>query len=104
MLRIVCFDMVVLTEIDASIGKYSGKVNDLKEMKRSITNTILLLLYSLPCLFSLCYQMYPKEPGKADGTETTANLNQKLFYHVLGTPQDQDILCAEFPDHPKWSR
>ena len=48
--------------------------------------------------------MYPKEPGKADGTETTANLNQKLFYHVLGTPQDKDILCAEFPDHPKWSR
>ena len=49
-------------------------------------------------------QMYPKEPGKADGTETTANLNQKLFYHVLGTPQDKDILCAEFPDNAKWLR
>ncbi|XP_072029372.1 prolyl endopeptidase-like isoform X2 [Amphiura filiformis] len=50
----------------------------------------------------LFYNMYPKEPGKADGTETTANFNQKLCYHVLGTPQGNDVLCAEFPDHPKW--
>lgn len=49
------------------------------------------------------YNMYPKEDGKADGTETTANFNQKLCYHVLGNPQENDILCAEFPDHPKWS-
>ncbi|XP_039256020.2 prolyl endopeptidase-like [Styela clava] len=48
------------------------------------------------------YNSYPQQPGKADGTETTANVHQKLYYHVLGTPQSDDILCAEFPDQPKW--
>ncbi|XP_064412354.1 prolyl endopeptidase [Latimeria chalumnae] len=50
----------------------------------------------------LFYNCYPKQEGKSDGTETSTNLNQKLYYHVLGTKQSQDILCAEFPDHPKW--
>ncbi|XP_066573522.1 prolyl endopeptidase [Amia ocellicauda] len=48
------------------------------------------------------YNCYPKQEGKADGTETTCNLNQKLYYHVIGTSQSKDILVAEFPDHPKW--
>lgn len=36
------------------------------------------------------------------GTETSTNLHQKLYYHVLGTEQSEDVLCAEFPDEPKW--
>ncbi|XP_041933037.1 LOW QUALITY PROTEIN: prolyl endopeptidase-like [Alosa sapidissima] len=48
------------------------------------------------------YNCYPPQDGKADGTETTSNLNQKLYYHVIGTSQSEDILVAEFPDNPKW--
>jgi len=48
------------------------------------------------------YNKYPEEDGKCDGTETVCNLNQKIMYHRLGTDQSQDVLCAEWPDHPKW--
>ncbi|KAF7656523.1 hypothetical protein LDENG_00039530 [Lucifuga dentata] len=50
----------------------------------------------------LFYNSYPDQEGKSDGTETSTNLHQKLYFHVLGTPQSQDVLCAEFPEHPKW--
>ncbi|XP_073672484.1 prolyl endopeptidase [Garra rufa] len=50
----------------------------------------------------LFYNSYPEQEGKSDGTETSTNLHQKLYYHLLGTPQSQDVLCAEFPDQPKW--
>ncbi|XP_013889177.1 prolyl endopeptidase [Austrofundulus limnaeus] len=48
------------------------------------------------------YNCYPRQEGKTDGTETTSNINQKLYYHVIGTKQSEDVLVAEFPDHPKW--
>lgn len=47
-------------------------------------------------------QRYPEQEGKADGTETTTNLHQKVYYHRLGTNQSEDVLVAEAPDHPKW--
>ncbi|XP_033932416.1 prolyl endopeptidase [Pseudochaenichthys georgianus] len=50
----------------------------------------------------LFYNSYPEQKGKSDGTETSANLHQKLYFHILGTPQSDDVLCAEFPDQPKW--
>jgi prolyl oligopeptidase len=30
------------------------------------------------------------------------NLNQKLFYHGLGTDQEDDVLVYHRPDHPDW--
>lgn len=32
----------------------------------------------------------------------TVNLNQKLYFHKLGDPQDKDRLIYERPDFPKW--
>lgn len=36
------------------------------------------------------------------GTEAKAATNQKIFYHKLNTPQEQDILVAEFVKEPNW--
>jgi len=73
------------------------------------------------------FQRYPAQEGKTDGSETTSNEHQKLYYHRLGTNQSevncridffelndrrafnhlvpdllQDVLVVEFPDNPKW--
>nr|CAB3265146.1 prolyl endopeptidase [Phallusia mammillata] len=50
----------------------------------------------------LFYNCYLEQEGKTDGTETTSNVNQKLFYHRLGTKQSEDVLFAEFPENPNW--
>eukprot|EP00795_Rhopilema_esculentum_P008129 gene8129-14051_t len=50
----------------------------------------------------LFYNRYPKIEGKQDGTETSSNKNQKLYYHRMGTDQSEDILCAELPENPDW--
>ncbi len=31
-----------------------------------------------------------------------SNINQKLYYHRLGTPQADDVLVYQRPDQPKW--
>ncbi|VTS08316.1 prolyl oligopeptidase family serine peptidase [Tuwongella immobilis] len=46
------------------------------------------------------YSHYPEpKPGE---TFQSLNLNQKLFYHVLGTPQSEDKVVYERTDHPDW--
>lgn len=44
------------------------------------------------------YGRFNPEGGKADGSETKANENQKVYYHRLGTDQETDVLVAEFDD------
>lgn len=39
---------------------------------------------------------------KADGCETNANENQKVYYHRVGEPQESDVLVVEFPENPNW--
>lgn len=46
------------------------------------------------------YARYP-EPA-ADAAFQTLNLNQKVYFHKLGTPQADDVLIFEQPDHPEW--
>jgi prolyl oligopeptidase len=46
------------------------------------------------------YSRYP-EPKKGAKFQSL-NLNQKLMYHRIGTPQSEDTLVYERPDHPRW--
>ncbi len=46
---------------------------------------------------------YPRLPEPAKGTEFQGRaLNVKIFYHRLGTPQAEDVLAYEQPEHPDW--
>jgi prolyl oligopeptidase len=47
------------------------------------------------------YSRFP-EPGK-DAAFQDLNVNQKLYYHRVGTPQSEDVLVYHRPDHPKWT-
>ena len=47
------------------------------------------------------YCRYP-EPPKDANPMWHPNLNQKLYYHRLGTPQSEDLLILERPDKPEW--
>ncbi|MBA3315097.1 MAG: S9 family peptidase [Planctomycetaceae bacterium] len=46
------------------------------------------------------YCRYP-EPNEGQ-TFQSLNLNQKVYHHRIGTPQDQDVLVYERPDEPEW--
>lgn len=46
---------------------------------------------------------YSRFPAPRSGqTFQALTLDQKLYYHVLGTPQETDRLVYERPDHPRW--
>ena len=46
---------------------------------------------------------YSRFPEPAKGIDLkSANYNQKLYYHKLGTPQSVDELVYERPDHKEW--
>jgi prolyl oligopeptidase len=47
------------------------------------------------------YSRFP-EPQK-EAEHQALSENQKLYYHRLGTPQGDDALVYQLPEHPKWS-
>src|SRR5262249_46767640 len=47
------------------------------------------------------YSRFP-EPKQGE-TFQALSLNQKLYYHRLGTPQADDVLVWERPDEPRWT-
>lgn len=46
---------------------------------------------------------YSRFPEQAGPKYLGVSLNQKVYFHALGTPQSADQLVFETPDHPKWS-
>jgi len=47
------------------------------------------------------YCRFPEPPADANPM-WHPNLNQKVYYHRLGTPQTEDLLILERPDQPEW--
>ena len=46
---------------------------------------------------------YSRYPARSDAEKLSAALeHQKVYYHRLGTPQEQDVLVYERPDLPTW--
>ena len=46
---------------------------------------------------------YGRYPEPKEGAEfQSLNLNQKVYYHRLGTSQSEDVLVYHRPDHPEW--
>lgn len=48
------------------------------------------------------YGRFMPNEGKADGSETEANENQKVYFHTIGQDQSSDVLIAEFPENKNW--
>jgi len=46
------------------------------------------------------YSRFPRPEAKA--ALTSANYNQKLYYHRINTSQEQDTLVYQRPDHKEW--
>ena len=46
---------------------------------------------------------YSRYPEPKEGAKfQSLNFNQKVYYHRIGTPQSEDSLAYERPDHPDW--
>ncbi|MDG2391204.1 MAG: prolyl oligopeptidase family serine peptidase [Planctomycetaceae bacterium] len=46
---------------------------------------------------------YNRYPEVKEGDEfQNLNLNQKVYFHRVGTPQSDDVMVYERPDHPEW--
>ncbi len=42
------------------------------------------------------------DPPEAGSRFQSLNLNQKIYYHRVGSSQDQDVLVCQRPDEPEW--
>jgi prolyl oligopeptidase len=54
----------------------------------------------LPDNSGFFYSRYDEPKGGNEHED--ANYNQKLYFHRLGTPQSEDVLIYERPDHKDW--
>jgi len=46
---------------------------------------------------------YTRFPATKPGEEfQSLNLNNRVYYHRLGTPQEEDVLVYAAPEHPEW--
>ncbi|MGH8111587.1 MAG: prolyl oligopeptidase family serine peptidase, partial [Rhodanobacteraceae bacterium] len=48
------------------------------------------------------YSRFPTPPGSEESQINQKVVDQKLYYHRLGTPQSDDKLIYSMPKHPEW--
>ncbi|XP_065221383.1 prolyl endopeptidase-like [Planococcus citri] len=48
------------------------------------------------------YSAYLDQKNKTEGLNINRDGNHRLYYHVVGTEQSQDVVVAEFPEHPDY--
>ena len=46
------------------------------------------------------YARYPPAAVADQGTEVAANKNHQVWYHTVGSPQSDDVLCFAMPEEP----
>lgn len=97
MLSITCY--IVGEDYPETLKKvrYSSMswMHDNKGFFYGVTNMFLCMNWKY---ISGILKGYLNQTGKADGSETTSSENQKLYYHILGTDQSEDIEVVEFED------
>lgn len=53
--------------------------------------------------FEIVFQRFlGQENNTVDGLQTDRNDNQKVYYHRIGDPQENDVLVIEFPEKPSF--
>ena len=48
------------------------------------------------------FQKYPSHKAAAEGRSAEKHEFHSLFYHRLGTDQESDPLCVQFPENPDY--
>lgn len=86
-----------------SVDQVSGDTTDLPDVLEQVKFSSMAWTHDHRGLF---YNKYPKPETRGSGeagTETDINLRQQLVYHVLGTPQAEDVVVMAAPeDNPEW--
>lgn len=72
--------------------------NDYPDVLKKVKFSSMAWTHDHKGIFYCCYP----EAETTEGSETTGNEYQKLYYHKIGTPQTEDVLTVEFPEEPHW--
>jgi prolyl oligopeptidase len=47
-------------------------------------------------------QKYPDQKSELTGSSTEKHKYHSLYFHKMGTDQQDDVLCVDFRDHPDY--
>ncbi len=78
----------------------------IQDLTPSISRDTFIRFAALPVkhlVQGFFYNRYkPPSSHEKLGTETDTNVDQQLWYHVVGTSQKEDKFVYAEPEHPTW--